>query len=217
MPTQTQRTQPKRPPARRRRRRRRQFPLRPVIFVLVLLVVVGVILNLTTLGQMLKLSRDNVPRWVDVQIIDVNGSGRRGERLSGVNDIVIHYVGNPGTTAQQNHDFFDQPDTTVSAHFLVGLDGEIIQCIPLDEVSSASNERNGDTISIEVCHPDATGQFNQKTYDSLVKLTAWLCDYCDIGRDHVIRHYDITGKLCPLYCVEHPDAWEQFLVDVKNE
>lgn len=217
MPTQTQRTQPKRPPARRRRRRRRQFPLRPVIFVLVLLVVVGVILNLTTLGQMLKLSRDNVPRWVDVQIIDVNGSGRRGERLSGVNDIVIHYVGNPGTTAQQNHDFFDQPDTTVSAHFLVGLDGEIIQCIPLDEVSSASNERNGDTISIEVCHPDATGQFNQKTYDSLVKLTAWLCDYCDIGRDHLIRHYDITGKLCPLYFVEHPDAWEQFLLDVKNE
>ena len=217
MPTQTQRTQPKRPPARRRRRRRRQFPLRPVIFVLVLLVVVGVILNLTALGQMLKLSRDNVPRWVDVQIIDVNGSGRRGERLSGVNDIVIHYVGNPGTTAQQNHDFFDQPDTTVSAHFLVGLDGEIIQCIPLDEVSSASNERNGDTISIEVCHPDATGQFNQKTYDSLVKLTAWLCDYCDIGRDHVIRHYDITGKLCPLYFVEHPDAWEQFLLDVKNE
>lgn len=217
MPTQTQRTQPKRPPARRKRRRRRQFPLRPVIFVLVLLVVVGVILNLTTLGQMIKLRRDNVPRWVDVQIIDVNGSGRRGERLSGVNDIVIHYVGNPGTTAQQNHDFFDQPDTTVSAHFLVGLDGEIIQCIPLDEVSSASNDRNGDTISIEVCHPDATGQFNQKTYDSLVKLTAWLCDYCDIGRDHVIRHYDVTGKLCPLYFVEHPEAWEQFLVDVKKE
>lgn len=217
MPTQTQRTQPKRPPAKRKRRRRRQFPLRPVIFVLVLLVVVGIILNLTTLGQMMKLARDNVPRWVDVQIIDINGSARRGERLSGVNDIVIHYVGNPGTTAQQNHDFFDQPDTTVSAHFLVGLDGEIIQCIPLDEVSSASNERNGDTISIEVCHPDATGQFNQKTYDSLVKLTAWLCDYCDIGRDHVIRHYDVTGKLCPLYFVEHPDAWEQFLVDVKNE
>ncbi len=224
MPTQTQRTQPKRSsanpkrqPAKRKRRRRRQFPLRPVIFVLVLLVVVGVILNLTTLGQMMKLSRDNVPRWVDVQIIDVNGSARRGERLSGVNDIVIHYVGNPGTTAQQNHDFFAQPDTTVSAHFLVGLDGEIIQCIPLDEVSSASNERNGDTISIEVCHPDATGQFNQKTYDSLVKLTAWLCDYCDIGRDHVIRHYDVTGKLCPLYFVEHPEAWDQFLLDVKKE
>ena len=64
-----------------------------------------------------------------------------------------------------------------------------------------------DTLSIEVCHPDATGQFTQASYDALVKLTAWLCDYCGIGRDHVIRHYDVTGKLCPLYFVDHPDAW----------
>ena len=28
--------------------------------------------------------------------------------------------------------------------------------------------------------------------------------------DSVIRHYDVTGKLCPLYFVEHEDAWEQF-------
>ena len=125
-------------------------------------------------------------------------------------------MGNPGSTAQQNHDFFDQPETQVSAHFLVGLDGEIIQCIPMDERSAATNDRNINTISIEVCHPDATGQFNQATYDALVKLTAWLCDYCDIGRDHVIRHYDVTGKPCPLYFVDHPDAWEQFLADVKR-
>ena len=207
---------------RRRQRRKRRRMLRRVLTLLLLAAALAAVLFFkqkpgTAEGGPKVLQNVSMPEWVDVQIIDVNGSGRRGERLSGVNDIVIHYVGNPGTTAQQNHDFFDQPDTTVSAHFLVGLDGEIIQCIPLDEVSSASNERNGDTISIEVCHPDATGQFNQKTYDSLVKLTAWLCDYCDIGRDHVIRHYDITGKLCPLYFVEHPDAWEQFLVDVKNE
>ena len=28
--------------------------------------------------------------------------------------------------------------------------------------------------------------------------------------DAVIRHYDVKGKLCPLYYVEHPEAWEQF-------
>ena len=43
----------------------------------------------------------------------------------------------------------------MSAHFLIGLEGEIIQCIPLNEKSSATNDRNRDTISIEVCHPDA--------------------------------------------------------------
>ena len=50
----------------RRRRRKRQFPLIPVIGFLCFLVVAGLIMNLTTLGQMLKLGRDHVPRWVDV-------------------------------------------------------------------------------------------------------------------------------------------------------
>lgn len=155
-----------------------------------------------------------VPDYVDVQIIDVNGMARRGVALEGVNDIVIHYVGNPGTTAQQNHDYFDNPETTVSSHFLVGLDGEIIQCVPLDEKSSASNDRNRDTISVEVCHPDETGVFNEATYDSLVRITAWLCQTYELDTTHVIRHYDITGKMCPLYFVENEDAWEQFRTDV---
>ena len=33
----------------------------------------------------------------------------------------------------------------------------------------------------------------------------------------MIRHYDVTGKLCPVYYVEHPEAWEDFLVDVAAE
>ena len=38
---------------------------------------------------------------------------------------------------------------------------------------------------------------------------------CIRDRD-VIRHYDVTGKLCPLYYVEHEDAWAQFKADVKS-
>ena len=163
-----------------------------------------------------RLQKIEIPDFIDSQLIHVHTTARTGIQLEDIKDIVIHYVGNPGTTAQQNHDFYDQPTTTVSSHFLIGLDGEIIQCIPLDEKSSASNDRNIDTLSIEVCHPDETGKFNQASYDSLVKLTAWLCDYTGIGRDQVIRHYDITGKLCPLYFVEHEDAWNQFLQDVAD-
>ena len=222
MPTATPR--PRTAPRKQTPRRRAPRPawdlprlLRLLIPGLALVVIVGIVVNLVGGGdQMSKLARDRTPHWVDKQIIAINGSGRRGEKLSGVTDIAIHYVGNPGTTAQQNHDYYDQPDTTVSSHFLIGLDGEIIQCIPMDEKSSATNDRNLDTLSIEVCHPDATGQFTQASYDALVKLTAWLCDYCGIGRDHVIRHYDVTGKLCPLYFVDHPDAWTQCLADVKD-
>ena len=88
--------------------------------------------------------------------------------------------------------------------------------IPLDEQSAASNDRNGDTISIEVCHPDSTGKFSDVTYDRLIELTAWLCSEFGLDEDDVIRHYDITGKNCPKYFVENEEAWEQFRRDVKE-
>lgn len=58
--------------------------------------------------------------------------------------------------------------------------------------------------------------FNQQTYDSLVELTAYLMGRFQLTTDDVIRHYDVTGKKCPLYYVEHEDAWQQFLTDVNQ-
>ena len=77
--------------------------------------------------------RGRVSGWIDQQLI--SGHARRGEKLGKVKNIVVHYVANPGTSAQQNRDYFNNDDTTVSAHFLVGLEGEVIQCVPLDEKS----------------------------------------------------------------------------------
>jgi N-acetylmuramoyl-L-alanine amidase CwlA len=97
---------------------------------------------------------------------------------------------------------------------VIGLDGEIILCIPLNEISYASNDRNNDTISIECCHPDETGKFNDKTYRSLVTLVAWVCCKYNLDKKDIIRHYDFTGKMCPLYYVEHKDAWKKLKNDV---
>ena len=166
--------------------------------------------------KVFELAATSAPDWVDQQIIKVDGDSRRGVMLEGVRNIVIHYVGNPGTTAQQNRDYYANPSSEVSSHFVIGLKGEIIQCIPLHEKSSASNHRNKDTISIEVCHPDESGKFTDASYQSLVKLTAWLCETCDLVSDDVIRHYDITGKQCPLYFVTHEDIWETFKADVAS-
>ena len=163
-----------------------------------------------------NLAEIKIPDWIDSQIIDVDGASRNGYKLKGVKDIVVHYVGNPGTTAQQNHDFYAGNQSNVSSHFVVGLDGEIIQCIPINEWSAASNWRNNDTISIEVCHPDETGKFKKKTYSSLVKLVAWLENVCDIDESHVIRHYDITKKECPRYFLQHEDKWKTFKKNVEK-
>lgn len=156
---------------------------------------------------------------ISVQLLDVNEYSRPGTELDPVTGIVIHYTANPGSAAQQNRDYFnslqDGHDTSVSSHFIVGLDGEIVQCVPTWEVAYASNERNHDTISIECCHPDASGKFNHETYISMVRLTAYLCQKFDLDADAVIRHYDVTGKNCPKYFVENEDAWILFKADVK--
>lgn len=155
---------------------------------------------------------------LDVQLLTVNEYSRPGIALNSINGIVVHYTANPGSTARENRDYFEglktAQTTKASSHFIIGLDGEVVQCIPTSEIAYASNDRNSDTISIECCHPDETGKFNDATYDSLIQLTAWLCKRFNLDSSQVIRHYDVTGKNCPKYFVEHEDAWEQFREDV---
>ena len=161
------------------------------------------------------------PGWVEQQYLTENPWSRPGDKLKEVRGVVIHYVGNPGTSAQANRNYFEslstgEENTYASAHFVVGLEGEVIQCIPLTEIAYASNGRNDDTVAVEVCHPDETGQFSDLTYGQVVELTAWLCEtYLLKPNEDVIRHYDVTGKICPKYYVDHEDAWTQFLSDVE--
>ena len=156
--------------------------------------------------------------YIDVELLTPNPYSRPQLPIEQVNYIAIHYTANPGSTAMSNRDYFENLATTqenkVSSHFVVGLEGEVVQCIPTSEMSYATNSRNVDTISIECCHPDETGQFNDATYSSAVKLTAWLCTRFGLGTDQVIRHYDVTGKDCPKYYVENPDAWLQMKEDI---
>ena len=161
------------------------------------------------------LSSVELPSWITENIIDIHGSARTGNKLKKLNNIVVHYVGNPNTTAAENRDYFNNSATEVSSHFVVGLEGEIIQCLPLNEISAASNHRNIDTISIEVCHPDESGRFNELTYSSLTKLLSWLCSILDMSAEDIIRHYDVTGKLCPIYYVENPQEWDALITDVR--
>ena len=156
-----------------------------------------------------------LPDYVTADLIPTLGTARSGQALSDFSGIVIHYVGNPATSAAGNRNYFATVGTQVVSHFVVGLEGEVIQCLPLWERSVASNNRNKDTVSIEVCHPDETGQFNPVTYASVVRLTAWLCEVGDLTTDQVIRHYDVSGKECPRYYVRNEAAWQQFLTDVQ--
>ena len=161
-----------------------------------------------------------LPDYITRDLLEINPWSRPGEALKKVRGIVLHYVGNPGSTAQANRNYFasladGELETYASSHFIVGLEGEVIQCVPLTEIAYASNSRNGDTISIEVCHPDETGEYGPAARRRAVELTAWLCRAFRLDpEEDVIRHYDVTGKRCPLYYVDHPEAWETLLSDI---
>lgn len=157
---------------------------------------------------------------MNIQLLTPNEYSRPGIATEPIENIVVHYTANPGTTAQQNRDFFeglkDSHETSVSSHFVIGLDGEIIQCIPTAERAYASNQRNYNTVSIECCHMDETGKFNDSTYNSLVELCAWLCCKFNLQAEDVIRHYDVTGKACPKYFVDNEDEWKKFLNKIEK-
>ena len=156
-------------------------------------------------------------------LLTINPYSRSGEKQNKLEYLVLHWVGNAGSSAVANRNYFENlrhtHKTYASSQYIVGLEGEKIHCIPDDEVAfhSGSYSMNRKSIGIEVCHPDWDGKFNEKTYDSLVELCAELCKKYEIPINNVIRHYDVTGKNCPKYYVEHEEAWEQLKQDINNK
>ena len=160
------------------------------------------------------------PAWTE-NFLSPNEYSRPGEPLTQVKDIFVHYTANAGTSAAQNRSYFEQQkdmhEASVSAHFIIGYNGEIIQCVPLNEIAYAVQTRNYDSISIECCYKAADGSFTQETYDSLISLLAWLTDAYDLDTEHILRHYDCGGKKCPIYYTEHVDAWVRLKKDVAEK
>lgn len=206
---------------------------RVVFFMLVMLLVLlcyviqknqGILLSsLFQQHDMDKLSKNKQFGELSIQeeYLTKNEYSRPGTKIERITGIVVHYTGNPGTSAEANRNYFQKlaydHSGYASAHFVVGLEGEIIQCVPLEEQAFATRTRNNDTIGIEVCHPDAAGKYNEKSYKTLIKLAAQLCIKYGLTEQDVIRHYDVTGKICPRYYVEHENEWEKLRKDIGIE
>lgn len=157
------------------------------------------------------------PDWTE-DFLTVNAYSRPGKSLKKVKDIFVHYTANPGTSAAQNRSYFEQLKDTheraASAHFIIGYEGEILLCVPLNEIAYAVKTRNEDSLSIECCYLNEDGSFTEETYESLIELLVWLLREYNLDTDNLLRHYDCGGKKCPLYYTENEDAWEQLKQEV---
>lgn len=125
--------------------------------------------------------------------------------------ICVHYTGQAGTGADRLAKYYanvaagmfpEQPASWTSAQYIVGLNGEVVRIIPDNEIAYAAANKNASTIHIEVCYSDKSGKFTEKSTAALRELVHYLMKQYGISADKVVRHYDLTGKYCPVYYVD---------------
>ena len=134
--------------------------------------------------------------------LTINQYSRPGTKRVKTTKIAVHYVGNPNTSALSNRNYFENCKDIhkyVSSNYIVGLRGEVICCVPDEEIAYCTNQANAYSISIETCHPKSDGVFADCTYVSLCELCAMLLKKYKLTVDDLIRHYDVTQKQCPLH------------------
>lgn len=129
--------------------------------------------------------------------------------INDIKYIVIHYTGNDGDTDENNGIYFNREVVQVSAHYFVDSDS-ITQSVPDDYIAwhcgtkqayKHKECRNANSIGIEICDDIKNGVIypSAKTIENTLELTKSLMKKYNIPKENVIRHYDVTGKLCPAY------------------
>jgi len=165
--------------------------------------------------------------------LTVNSYSRPGRNLKAVKGIVVHYVGNTNSTAIANRNYFEnlknQTNRYASSQYIIGLQGEVIQCMPETEVAYHAGAKtykqevydrlngkpNDYTIGIECCHITDDGTMSTTTYNTLIELCANLCRKYGLNpATDLWRHYDVTGKVCHKWFVNNPDNWRVFKLQV---
>ncbi|MCH3967202.1 MAG: N-acetylmuramoyl-L-alanine amidase [Atopobiaceae bacterium] len=119
--------------------------------------------------------------------------GRRG---CGISNVVVHYA-STGASAHDNLLYFSRSDAKASAHYFIDKDGTLRQSVREGDTAwHAGNwEVNLRSVGVEVV--SAGEDFTEAQVATLASLVADLRARYGIGAGDVIRHYDVTGKLCP--------------------
>lgn len=170
-------------------------------------------------------------------LLTKNKWSRPGTKIGKVKGIVIHYTASPMGKAASVRNFFENRKSGTggfgSAHFIVGLQGEIIQCLPYEELayhvgsteqytkdalSRLSTYPNNCTIGIEMCHPDASGKPTLETLHATIELAAFLLKKYGLTYKDLWTHKEVVGwKICHKYYVENPSEWINFKNYVNEE
>lgn len=149
-----------------------------------------------------------------------NPGNYTAKRTGAIRYLVVHYTGAPGTARNNGAYFASRGDIGASAHYFVDAQ-DIVQSVPDSGRAwhcgaSAYKHpecRNDNSIGVELCcypNGDGTWDFDPATVANAAALVRELMAKYSIDIDHVVRHYDVTGKICPEPYVRDASAWAEF-------
>lgn len=169
-----------------------------------------------------------------MKMIACNSTNYRAGRCMPVEYIVIHYVGALGGAEDNANYYANHANVSASAHYFAGFDGEIVQSVKESDTAwhcggglqgsggAAFYKKclNSNSIGIEMCvrkkstatmsAADRDWYFEQATVKAAQELTRDIMQRYGIDAEHVIRHYDVTGKICPAPFVHDEEQWRSF-------
>ena len=156
-----------------------------------------------------------------MEFVDCNTDNYRSGRTQPVQYIVMHYTANNGDTARNNCDYYHRVGgLQASAHYFVDEHGAM-QSVHEDDTAWHCGARaywhpecrNANSIGIEMCsrkRADGSYYIKPETVANAAALAKDIMQRYGIDNDHVLRHYDVTGKRCPMPWVDDPAQWTAF-------
>lgn len=162
-------------------------------------------------------------------LLTPNPYSRPMDKLKSVRAVVLHWTANPMSSAKGNRNFFENRKSGKSgygsAHYIVDLDGLVIQCLPDNEVgyhvgshvytahalNRLSSYPNNCTIGIEMTHKDWEGRFTADTYNSTLELAVRLLKKYGLDENDLWLHHTVVGwKDCARWFVNNNSEWIKF-------
>lgn len=143
--------------------------------------------------------------------------------------IVMHYTGNTNDTALNNCKYYQGANRGASAHYFVDDNGIWVSVppqyvawsvgmgsrkTPYSVQSHWKIANNTNTISIEMCGSKTGPEASAKTKQRACELAVALLQRYHLQPSAVIRHYDVTGKYCPWWAVDHPEKWDEIKSEI---
>ena len=163
-----------------------------------------------------------------MEFVSCDPSNYRAGRTQPVRYIVMHYTANNGDTAKNNCDYYHRVGgLQASAHYFMDEHGAMQSVRECDTAWHCGARaywhpecRNANSIGIEMCsrkRADGSYYIKPETVANAAALAREIMQRYGIDTEHVVRHYDVTGKRCPMPWVDDPAQWTAFLAMLTPE